>query len=111
MVVTHGLGLRGDVGRRRPRSAAAATRRSPATLPAEAAGFAPPSPARWSSDSGAAAPAAPDFSVDLTASQAQAFVEFVSLLADVEASGTSMVHLAQAAVDQAGAQLKAAEAP
>ena len=72
---------------------------------------APPSPARWSSDSGVVAQAAPDFSVDLTPEQATAFVEFVSLLADVEASGTSMVHLAQAAVDQAGAQLKAAEEP
>lgn len=53
-----------------------------------------------------AAPARdPNWSVDLTPEQAKAFVDFVTLLTDVEgAGGMSMVHLAQAAVDQATAQ-------
>ena len=47
----------------------------------------------------------PNWSVDLTPEQAKAFVDFVTLLTDVEDSGgMSMVHLAQAAVDQATAQ-------
>jgi hypothetical protein len=46
-----------------------------------------------------------NWSVDLKPEQARAFVEFVTLLTDVERSGNmSMVHLAQAAVDQATAQ-------
>ena len=47
---------------------------------------------------------ASNWSVDLTPEQSKAFVEFVTLLGDVEsAGGMSMVHLAQAAVDQATA--------
>lgn len=46
-----------------------------------------------------------NWSLDLNPEQAKAFVEFVTLLADVERSGSmSMVHLAQAAVDQATAR-------
>ena len=48
-------------------------------------------------------------SIDLTPAQSKAFVEFVSLLAEVEGSGgASMVLLAQAAVDSATAQLRSA---
>ena len=53
-----------------------------------------------------------DWSVDLTPEQAKAFVEFVTLLSDVESSGSmSMVHLAQAAVDQATAQKRRSRLP
>ena len=51
--------------------------------------------------------APPPQSIDLTPAQSKAFVEFVSLLTEVEGSGgMSMVHLAQAAVDNATAQLR-----
>jgi hypothetical protein len=54
----------------------------------------------------------PGWSVDLTPEQAKAFVEFVTVLAEVEGSGgMSMVHLAQAAVDQATAQLRRSGSP
>ena len=53
--------------------------------------------------------APPPQSIDLTPAQSTAFVEFVSLLAEVGGSGgMSIVHLAQAAVDNATAQLRRA---
>lgn len=52
----------------------------------------------------------PNWSVDLSPEQSKAFVEFVTLLNDVDSSGgMSMVHLAQAAVDQATALRQGSE--